>query len=62
MSSTVSISKDPARPLSPCLASNTAMASFSELANLRADVVAKVEEALDDAPHAISAVKITKIS
>ena len=44
----VSISKDPALPPSPCLASNTAMASTAlldrcALANLRADVVAKVE-------------------
>ena len=40
----VSISKDPGRPPSPCLASHTAMTSFSELANLSADVVAKVED------------------
>ena len=44
MPSTVSISKDPARPHSPCFASNTAMETFSELANLSADVVAKVED------------------
>jgi len=39
-----------ARPPSPCLASNTAMASFSELANLSADVVAKVEDSKEARP------------
>ena len=38
MTSTVSIPKDPARPLSPCLASKTAMASSEKLANLCATV------------------------
>ena len=46
----ISISKDPARKPSPCLASHTAMASFSELANLSADMVAKVEDSKEARP------------
>ena len=54
MPSKVSVSKDPARPHSPCFASNTAidtaMETFSELANLSADVVAKVEDTEEARP------------
>ena len=46
----ISISKDPARKPSPCLASHTAMASFSELANLSADMVSKAEDSIEARP------------